>query len=76
MFKPEFFDVLKRTREAEGCISDTEEWLNRAITMSAKGARRWGRDEVVLELGSVLKALDACGTGMLRQSTLLLMSEL
>lgn len=65
IFKPEFFDVLKRTRESECCVADVEEWLNHAITDKAGGGRRWARDEIVLELGGILKALDACGTGML-----------
>lgn len=66
MFKPEFFDVLKRTQESEGCVADTEEWVNRAITLNAEGGRRWGREEVVLELGGILKALDVCSPSTLR----------
>jgi cell cycle checkpoint protein len=66
MFKPEFFDVLKRTRESEGCVTDTEEWLNHAMVDKADSGRRWARDEVVLELGGVLKALNTCGAGMSR----------
>ncbi|KAF8531511.1 Rad17 cell cycle checkpoint protein-domain-containing protein [Gautieria morchelliformis] len=63
MFKPEFFDVLKRTRESEGCLTDTEEWLNHAMVNTADSGRRWAKDEVVLELGGVLKALNTCGAG-------------
>lgn len=66
MFKPEFFDVLKKRREAEESIVDTEAWLNSTVVNEAVGGRRWTREEVVLELGGVLKALDVCGVGMSR----------
>ncbi|KAF8588611.1 Rad17-domain-containing protein [Ramaria rubella] len=65
MLKPEFFDILKKTRETEGCIVDIEERLNSAIAGEAAGGRRWARNEVTLELGGILKALDTCGPGAL-----------
>ena len=67
IFKPEFFEVLKKSREAEESVMDTEEWLNYAAVNETEGGRRWAREEVVLELGGVLQALDACGVGMSHQ---------
>lgn len=45
MYKPELFDVFKRTRAAEEAARDVRAWL---------GA--WGHADAVLELGAVLAA--------------------
>ncbi|KAF8529721.1 Rad17-domain-containing protein [Hysterangium stoloniferum] len=60
IFKPEFFDALKKTREAEGGLIDTENWLN-VIAAREERVRGWSKDEIILEMGSALKVLDSCG---------------
>ncbi|KAI5116697.1 hypothetical protein M0805_000022 [Coniferiporia weirii] len=49
MYKPEFFDVLKKTREAEDAVNDVWRWLQDS------GSTRWARSEIALEMGAVLK---------------------
>ncbi|EJD07726.1 P-loop containing nucleoside triphosphate hydrolase protein [Fomitiporia mediterranea MF3/22] len=50
MYKPEFFDVLKKTHDAEDAVLDVWTWLQDS------GSPRWSKNEIALELGSVLKA--------------------
>ncbi|CAL1710781.1 unnamed protein product [Somion occarium] len=52
-FKPEFFDVLKRTRDCDDGVRDVHQWLRRDEYGNAGG---WTQTKVVLELGAVLKA--------------------
>ena len=62
MFKPEFFEILKKSRDAEAAIVDTEEWLA-IYTNRIEGGRTWSRDEIILETGAVLNTLGAVGLG-------------
>ena len=48
MFKPEFFEYLKKTREAEMGVVDVKGWLGRT------GSIGWGREDVGLHLPAVL----------------------
>jgi len=64
MFKPQFFDILQKSRDAETAVIETEEWLS-AVTNRAEGGRMWSKDEAILEIGAVLKALEVTGLGML-----------
>jgi len=48
MFKPEFFEYLTRTREAERGVADVKTWLGRA------GSFGWGKEDVELHLTAVL----------------------
>ena len=50
MYKPEFFDVLKKTHDAEDALLDI--WTG----LQDSGSTRWSKNEIALELGSVLKA--------------------
>ncbi|KZV83516.1 hypothetical protein EXIGLDRAFT_683706 [Exidia glandulosa HHB12029] len=45
MFKPEIFEIFRKTREAEHAARDVRAWLG-----------QWGHAETVLELGAVLAA--------------------
>ncbi|KAL5483394.1 RAD17 [Sanghuangporus weigelae] len=49
IYKAEFFDFLKKTRDAEDAVSDVSCWLQES------GSVRWSRDEIATEMGSVLK---------------------
>ncbi|KAL5504857.1 RAD17 [Sanghuangporus vaninii] len=49
IFKPEFFDFLKKTRDAEDAVSDVLCWLQES------GSVRLSRDEIATEMGSILK---------------------
>ncbi|KAI0084967.1 Rad17 cell cycle checkpoint protein-domain-containing protein [Irpex rosettiformis] len=57
-YKPEFFDNLKGLREGEDGLRDVQEWLHRHETLGAS----WTRNEIALEMGSVLKAYDMAGS--------------
>lgn len=48
MFKPEFFEYLTKTREAEMGVADVKAWLGRT------GSFRWGKEDVELHLTTVL----------------------
>ncbi|KDQ11559.1 hypothetical protein BOTBODRAFT_189751 [Botryobasidium botryosum FD-172 SS1] len=52
IFKPEFFDHLRKTRDAEGVVADVVAWIE------GTSGVRWGEDEVSTELGGVLKFVD------------------
>jgi len=62
--KSEWFEVLRKTREAEGEVGEMHSWLASRNTGTAtddddpgqwSGAMRWSKREVVTELGGVLK---------------------
>ena len=48
MFKPEFFEYLTKTREAEMGVADVKAWLGRT------GSFGWGKEDVELHLTTVL----------------------
>ncbi|KAK7689412.1 hypothetical protein QCA50_007204 [Cerrena zonata] len=52
-YKPEFFDVLKRSRDCEDGIRDTHQWIRKDEYGRAGG---WTPSKVALELGAVVKA--------------------
>ncbi|KIM86641.1 hypothetical protein PILCRDRAFT_64773, partial [Piloderma croceum F 1598] len=69
-FKPEFFEVLKREREAGDGIEDVRRWLGGGeVDLGMEVGRGWSRAEVAIELGGWLKAKDRLGSS--RSSNLL-----
>ena len=48
MFKPEFFEYLTKTREAEMGLADVKGWLGR------NGSFGWGKGDIELHLTVVL----------------------
>ena len=71
IFKPEFFEALKREREAADGVGDVRGWLGDvalgfgggALGVGT-GAARWSRAEVAVELGGWLKAIDRVGSSV------------
>lgn len=57
MYKPEFFDVMKKTREAEDSLTDVWVWFQ-----NLESARH-SRTEIALEMGNVLKLRLRPGSG-------------
>jgi len=72
MYKPAFFEALGGMREAGEAVADVREWMGSDVGRSGSSqtdvlsdkddnlvqlGRNWTTDEVVLELGGVLKAL-------------------
>ncbi|TDL27922.1 P-loop containing nucleoside triphosphate hydrolase protein [Rickenella mellea] len=61
MFKPEFFDALKRSHEADDAIADVREWMQNlfiasdGVTYESISTGGWSKDEVVRELGAILR---------------------
>lgn len=63
LYKPAFFDVLKRTREAEDAIGDVRLWMQEECVAQAQmRAGGWTEGEVVVEAGAVLKACSMAGS--------------
>ncbi|KAG8931741.1 Cell cycle checkpoint protein rad17 [Tulasnella sp. 418] len=70
-FKPNFFEVLKKKRDAEDSVIDVRTWLENAevgdeeIKHGGGGHGGWGgqwtNNSIVCELGGVLKSLNARG---------------
>ncbi|KAG8957192.1 Cell cycle checkpoint protein rad17 [Tulasnella sp. 419] len=70
-FKPNFFEVLKKKRDAEDGVADVRTWLENAevadeeIKHGGGGHGGWGgqwtNNSIVCELGGVLKSLNARG---------------
>ncbi|KAH8109931.1 P-loop containing nucleoside triphosphate hydrolase protein [Phellopilus nigrolimitatus] len=58
MYKPEFFEVLKKTRKADDAVGDVWRWLQDS------GSVRWAKAEIVQEMGAVLKAGKRVGDGV------------
>ncbi|KAF9644261.1 hypothetical protein BDM02DRAFT_3103228, partial [Thelephora ganbajun] len=56
MFKPEFFEQLKRTREASDATWDVSDWLNRVRQESTQVCGRWNKDALVTSLTRVKRA--------------------
>ncbi|EPQ51476.1 hypothetical protein GLOTRDRAFT_48731, partial [Gloeophyllum trabeum ATCC 11539] len=57
LYKPEFFECGRRAREGAGAVEDVLGWLGEVrVVFFAGGAHRWRREEVVMELGGVLRA--------------------
>ncbi|KAH9855575.1 Rad17-domain-containing protein [Lenzites betulinus] len=54
-FKPAFFDVLRRTGEAEDGVRDVQAWLQQNTALALPG---WSQREVALHTGTTLRALD------------------
>lgn len=50
-FKPEFFEHLKRTREASDAVWHVSDWFSRG---TSQVCGRWNRDDLVCEAGVVL----------------------
>lgn len=63
-YKPEFFDFLRKQREAEAGVSETLHWLRQRETCGGG----WTARDVALELPAVLKALDARQASASRQA--------
>ena len=81
MYKPEFFDVLKRTKDAAEAVEDVGCWLRRSAKMGGEskdgeGSHRgigddgkeerfvcssWTREEIVMEVGAVLRTREQIG---------------
>ncbi|KAI0794827.1 Rad17 cell cycle checkpoint protein-domain-containing protein [Abortiporus biennis] len=59
-YKPEFFENLKKEREAEDGIRDVQTWLSKDVNMGYN----WPRDEISTELGAVLKSRDNTGSNI------------
>jgi len=55
MFKPEFFEYLTKTREAETGLADAKAWLGRT------GSFGWGKEDVELHLAVVLPHIGSKG---------------
>jgi cell cycle checkpoint protein len=51
MFKPEFFEYLKKTRDAEMGVSDVKAWLGRT------GSFGWSKEDMELHLTAILPHL-------------------
>ncbi|KAF9788241.1 Rad17 cell cycle checkpoint protein-domain-containing protein [Thelephora terrestris] len=51
MFKPEFFEQLKRTREASNAAWDVSEWFSREMPQVCG---KWNKDDLVCEAGVIL----------------------
>ncbi|KIO18471.1 hypothetical protein M407DRAFT_225559 [Tulasnella calospora MUT 4182] len=73
-FKPEFFDVLNKTKDAERSLDDVRCWLEGMRVggsgeedgqdgASEGGGGAWGKDVVVKEMGKVLDGLVRSGRG-------------
>jgi cell cycle checkpoint protein len=52
MYKSDWFDIMKKTRDAEDAVERVRAVLEK---LSDEG-RRWGKDVIVRELSCVLKA--------------------
>lgn len=57
-FKPEFFDVLKKEKDAMDGVRDVREWLVEKSEGSDMNVGGWNRLDIALEMGGVLKARD------------------
>ena len=64
-FRPEFFDNLKKAKEAAEAIDDTRRWLTDVAlgigTLEPRDSAPvagWSRAEIATEIGGVLKARD------------------
>ncbi|KLO11926.1 Rad17-domain-containing protein [Schizopora paradoxa] len=63
LYKPAFFDVLKRTREAEEAVSDVRLWMQEdCVSHSQMRAGGWTNMDVAIESGGVLKAYNSKGS--------------
>lgn len=65
-FKPEFFEILKKEKEAADAIVDTRRWLTDTALgigmlepRDAAPVAGWSRTEIATEIGGVLKARDS-----------------
>ncbi|KAF8880655.1 Rad17 cell cycle checkpoint protein-domain-containing protein [Infundibulicybe gibba] len=64
-YKPEFFNTLRRGREAADGVADAQQWVLQDTTSPVSVYRGgWSQAQVALELGGVLKAYDASGRSM------------
>ncbi|KAF7318952.1 hypothetical protein HMN09_00231000 [Mycena chlorophos] len=67
-FKPQFFDFLAKEKDAWDAVREVRGWIMGAGASDREGTDpgrvlgRWSRNEVVTELGGVLKARDAGDT--------------
>ncbi|KAF8650709.1 hypothetical protein AX16_005082 [Volvariella volvacea WC 439] len=60
--KPDFFEVLNSEKQAWDSIRDTQSWLvGQKVQGNTWSVGGWNRQDVAVELGGVLKALDSCG---------------
>ncbi|TFK24018.1 hypothetical protein FA15DRAFT_687660 [Coprinopsis marcescibilis] len=60
-YKPEFFDVLQKEKDARDAVRATREWVvaeDMRLNPEARRVCAWGANEVVLELGTILKLRD------------------
>lgn len=65
-YKPEFFDALSKTKDAERSLDDVRCWLAGMRVggeEDGEGGGSWGKDVVVNEMGKVLDGLVRSGRG-------------
>ncbi|GJJ11882.1 hypothetical protein Clacol_006120 [Clathrus columnatus] len=63
LYKPAFFDALRKTREAEAAVADTVEWLN-DYNQRFESGRNWSNEEIILDLGALLRTWEMRGVGI------------